>query len=158
MQNTKTVFEKHGAFLNKNCGVTASCFGWVGALRKGLNGTFGWVFGTQGNEMGSHLVKNILYLLQLIPIQSRFHQEVAKINLLCISFTQRFRGRITSFFCCWKALDLYFECPPKFWSLSATINLNLESEFSILKNFGIFDFFLKIFNFLIFYLKFSKII
>ena len=39
-----------------------------------------------------------LYLLQLIPIQSRFHQEVAKINLLCISFTQRFRGRITSIF------------------------------------------------------------
>ena len=68
-----------------------------------------------------------LYLLQLIPIQSRFHQEVAKIDLLCISFTQRFRGRITSIFCCWKALDLYFECPPQFWSLSATINLNLES-------------------------------
>ena len=82
-----------------------------------------------------------LYLLQLIPIQSRYHQEVAKINLLCISFTQRFRGRITSIFFCWKALDLYFECPPKFWSLSATINLNLESEFSILKNFKIFDFF-----------------
>ena len=37
-----------------------------------------------------------LYLLQLIPIQSRYHQEVAKIDLLCISFTQRFRGRITS--------------------------------------------------------------
>ena len=68
-----------------------------------------------------------LYLLQLIPIQSRYHQEVAKIDLLCISFTQRFRGRITSIFFCWKALDLYFECPPKFWSLSATINLNLES-------------------------------
>ena len=39
-----------------------------------------------------------LYLLQLIPIQSRYHQEVAKIDLLCSSFTQRFRGRITSFF------------------------------------------------------------
>ena len=82
-----------------------------------------------------------LYLLQLIPIQSRYHQEVAKIDLLCISFTQRFRGRITSIFFCWKALDLYFECPPKFWSLSATINLNLESKFSILKIFKIFVFF-----------------
>ena len=82
-------------------------------------------FSRKGLDL-SFCVGNVfrLYLLQLIPIQSRFHQEVAKIDLLCISFTQRFRGRITSNFCCWKALDLYFECPSKFWSLSATTGVD----------------------------------
>ena len=96
-------------------------------------------------------------LLNLLILRSRADRmgKLPKPYLLCISFTQRFRGRITSILFCWKALDLYFECPPQFWSLSATINLNLESKFSIFKKFKIFVFF-KIFDFFENFQNFQK--
>ena len=71
------------------------------------------------------IAKNFLGLaLLLLILRSRADRmgKLPKPYLLCISFTQRFRGRITSILFCWKALDLYFECPSKFWTLSATIN------------------------------------
>ena len=79
------------------------------------------------------LRKNFLGLaLLLLILRSRADRmgKLPKPYLLCISFTQRFRGRITSIFFCWKALDLYFECPSKFWTLSATINWSREPNSS----------------------------
>ena len=75
-----------------------------------------------------------LTLLLLIEIQSRFHGEVAQtIPTLCQLYTTfPWPNHFNIFF--WKALDLYFECPPIFGLyLLLLIGLVSQTHHSICK-------------------------